>query len=85
MSFGIINIAYLSINGKCNRSVFPVSNGLTILRGGGVGVLTIGNDEKVPFRRFRMDVGVWNSRDTATCVVELTIVPLLKFVIVVLA
>lgn len=55
--------AYLSINGKCRRSVMPTSNGLTILRNrdGGVGVFTIGNEWNVPFRDFRIEFGVWNS------------------------
>lgn len=37
---------YLSINGKCKRSVMADSNGLTIFRkrDGGVGVFTIGNE-----------------------------------------
>lgn len=51
---------YLSINGKCKRSVIPASNGFTILRkrDGGVGVFTIGNELKVPLRVFRIEFGV---------------------------
>lgn len=78
-------LTYLSINGRCNRSVVAVSNGLIIRLVGGVGVLTMGNELNVPFCRLRMDVGVWNSRDRLGFAFTFPIVVLVKFVIVVVA